>query len=189
MITGNIKKINLSIASFEKMITSGCLYVDKTWLIEHFLNEASDVQLITRQRRLGKSLNMDTLYCFLTNMTDYRHLFKGLYIEANHMWEKVNSAPVFYFDFKLLTAENYKKGVYNMICDHIDMYRTDAALSRAAQAYLDDGEYTDPNGLLYLTESVYRVLPEESGLPQGCSQRSSRTSRPDPGSWRTRVWR
>jgi hypothetical protein len=47
------------------MITNGNLYVDKTRLIEHFLDAASEVQLVARQRRLGKSLNMDMLRCFL----------------------------------------------------------------------------------------------------------------------------
>ena len=40
MIVGDIKKINLSVSSFERMITSGNLCVDKTRLIEHFLDEA-----------------------------------------------------------------------------------------------------------------------------------------------------
>ena len=100
MVIGDIKRIDLSTSSFERMITSECLYVDKTRMIENFLNEGSCVQLVTRQRRLGKSLNMNMLRCFLTDKTDYRHLFKGLYIENSSIWGKANSAPVFYFDFK-----------------------------------------------------------------------------------------
>ena len=59
MIVGDVKKVNLSISSFERMISGGNLYVDKSRFIENFLSESSDVQLVARQRRLGKSLNMD----------------------------------------------------------------------------------------------------------------------------------
>jgi len=55
MIVGSINKIDLSISSFERMITEGNLYVDKTRLIENFLNSASSVHLVVRQRRFGKS--------------------------------------------------------------------------------------------------------------------------------------
>jgi len=95
MIIGDIKKIDLSVSSFERMITGGNLYIDKTRLIEHFLDNANSVQLIARQRRLGKSLNMDMLRCFLTDKTDNRHLFDGLYIETSHAWAKINSANIF----------------------------------------------------------------------------------------------
>ena len=83
MITGSIKNIDLSISSFERMISDGNLYIDKTRLIEHFLTNSNTVQLIARQRRLGKSLNMDMLHCFITDRKDYRPLFKDLYIESS----------------------------------------------------------------------------------------------------------
>ncbi|MCL1997723.1 MAG: AAA family ATPase, partial [Turicibacter sp.] len=113
MVVGNPKKIDLSTSSFERMIERGNLYIDKTRFIENFLEESSSVQLVTRQRRLGKSLNMDMVRCFLTDRQDNRHLFKGLYIENSHVWENVNSAPVFYFDFKGLNPHTYKKNVYS----------------------------------------------------------------------------
>ena len=162
MITGDSTKINLSTSSFEHMITDGNLYVDKTRFIENFLNQASEVQLIARQRRLGKSLNMDMLNCFLTDKTDYRHLFKGLYIETSPVWESVNSAPVFYFDFKLLKEGDYIQCVHDWICDYINAYCEGLTLSRAAQRFLIHSDSKDPRGLLYLTESVYRATGKRS---------------------------
>ncbi|MCL1809059.1 MAG: ATP-binding protein [Clostridiales bacterium] len=162
MITGDVKKIDLSTSSFERMITNRCLYVDKTRFIEHFLNEGSSVQLTARQRRLGKSLNMDMLHCFLTDKADYRHLFKGLYIETSPLWDKANSAPVFYFDFKQLLPDNYAESIYYMVCDYIDTYCGGTVLSRAVRSYLDSEKYTDASGLLYLTESVYRATGKRS---------------------------
>ena len=112
MIHGNIKKIDLSTSIFERMIREGSLYVDKTHMIENFLNESSQVMLITRQRRLGKSLNMDTLRAFLSSQQDNRHLFKGLYIESSPLWEKAHTAPVFNYNLRGLSTEMYEQEVW-----------------------------------------------------------------------------
>ena len=162
MIHGNINKINLSVSSFERLISEGMLYVDKTRMIENFLNCSSTVQLIARQRRLGKSMNMDMLGCFLTDKDDKRHLFKGLYVENSTVWEKANSAPVFYFDFKILNKDTYKEMLYDMVCDYIDSYCDEAKLSRATKRYYNNDYYDNSAGLLHLTESVYRTTGKRS---------------------------
>ena len=120
------------------------------------------VQLIARQRRLGKSMNMDMLRCFLTDKEDKRHLFKGLYIEKSSVWDKANSAPVFYFDFKILNRDSYKEMMYDMVCDYIDSYCKGVDLSRAAKRYLNNDSYSNSGGLLYLTESVYLATGKRS---------------------------
>ena len=119
MTTGSIKKINLNTSKFERLISYGQFYVDKTRLIEHFLSSSCEVSLVARQRRLGKSLNMDMLRCFLTDKEDLRHLFKGLYIESSPVWEMAHSAPVFYFDFKDLEPEAYKSQIVHQAKTHI----------------------------------------------------------------------
>ena len=165
MIVGDINKINLSASSFERMITSGSLYVDKTRFIERFLNEASDVQLVARQRRLGKSLNMDMLRCFLTDKTDFKHLFKGLYIETSPAWELANSAPVFSFDFKGLSAEGYKEQVNSQVYKQLSVYVKSAELEDYFQYRYESfktnlGASTD--GLKILTELVYELTGKRS---------------------------
>ena len=162
MVTGDIKNINLSISSFERMITEGNLYVDKTKLIEHFLKSPSTVQLVARQRRLGKSLNMDMIRCFLTSSEDLRHLFKGLYVESSPVWGEANSAPVFYFSFKGLRPDTYRRMIYDMICDYIENYCTDANISRAVRRYLSSNDFDNTEGLKHLTESVYRATGRRS---------------------------
>jgi len=136
MIRGDTEKINLSTSSFERMITDGYLYIDKTRFIENFLNNASSVQLVARQRRLGKSLNMDMLRCFLTDKDDFRHLFKGLYIETSKVWNYANSAPVFYFDFKNLSADSYKEDIVNQVDRHFSaICDTDTLSGRSKRLY------------------------------------------------------
>jgi len=162
VITGNLKSIDLSTSSFERMINNGNLYIDKTRMIENFLNESSSVQLITRQRRLGKSLNMDTLKCFLMDKKDNRKLFKGLYIESSPAWGKANTAPVFYFDFKGLNTETYKKTICFMIVEYIKSYCDEKPFSEATQEYILNKNYEDTDGLLHLTKSVYQATGKRS---------------------------
>ena len=165
MIVGDIKRINLTDSSFERMIVDGNLYVDKTKFIENFLNNANNVQLITRQRRLGKSLNLDTLYCFLTDKTDYRHLFKGLYIEKSPVWEKANSAPVFHFDFKSLQAGSYKEQITDQIENHVysivDPKKMSERFKRRFEKIIHDPD-TVVGGLLFLTELAYEITGKNS---------------------------
>ena len=167
MVVGKINKINLSISSFERLITEGCLYVDKTRLIEHFLETASDVQLIARQRRLGKTLNMDMLRCFLTDREDLRHLFKGLYIEKSPIWTKAYSAPVFYFDFKGLDLETYREQIIEKMIEHVcsftDPKKLDFYLQRKFQQIIDNPKRAT-DSLYFLTEVAYNLTGKRSYL-------------------------
>ena len=52
------KKLPIGIENFEDMIKENYYYVDKTGLIKQLLNEHGLVNLFTRPRRFGKSLNM-----------------------------------------------------------------------------------------------------------------------------------
>ena len=162
MVRGSISNICISTSSFERVITEGKLYVDKTRMIENFLKSPSAVQLVARQRRLGKSMNMDMLGCFLTDKEDKRHLFKGLYIEKSPVWERANSAPVFYFDFKNLAEETFKMSLFYKISSYIGDYCEKSQLSPAAEGYLKNESFSDVAGLLHLTESVYRATGKRS---------------------------
>ncbi|MCL1998600.1 MAG: ATP-binding protein [Turicibacter sp.] len=164
MLVGNPKKIDLSTSSFERMIERKNLYIDKTRIVENFIEEASSVQLITRQRRLGKSLNMDTIRCFLTDRVDNRRLFKGLYVESSHVWEYANSSPVFYFNFKSLSPQTYKKDVFHTVLNYILEYCDKNDLSVEVESYISDKDYSDAKGLFYLTKAVYETTGKRSYL-------------------------
>lgn len=49
---------------FEKLITDNSYYVDKTSLIEYLKEKKGDVNLFTRPRRFGKTLNITMMYEF-----------------------------------------------------------------------------------------------------------------------------
>ena len=72
-------KLPVGIENFEEIRKSGFYYVDKTGLIRDLLWDWGKVNLFTRPRRFGKSLNMSMLKHFFEYGCD-RSLFEGLEI-------------------------------------------------------------------------------------------------------------
>ena len=60
-----LKKLPIGIENFEKLRKEDFYYIDKTRLIEQLLTRWGEVNLFTRPRRFGKSLNMSMLQSFL----------------------------------------------------------------------------------------------------------------------------
>ncbi len=76
-------KLPVGIDDFKKLRQSDFYYVDKTRLIEQLLQNWGEVNLFTRPRRFGKTLNMSMLKNFFEIGAD-QSLFEGLYIAQNH---------------------------------------------------------------------------------------------------------
>ena len=74
-----IKKFPIGIDGFEKIRTNDFYYVDKTMFIAELLENWGEVNLFTRPRRFGKSLNMSMLKSFF-EIGGSRVLFEGLKI-------------------------------------------------------------------------------------------------------------
>ena len=75
-------KLPVGIDNFEKIRKSGFYYIDKTRLIEQLLQNWGEVNLFTRPRRFGKTLNMSMFKSFFQIGTD-KSIFDGLYISQN----------------------------------------------------------------------------------------------------------
>ena len=58
------KSLPIGVDNFEKLITRDYYYIDKTLLIKDLLDNKADVNLFTRPRRFGKTLNMSMLQYF-----------------------------------------------------------------------------------------------------------------------------
>ena len=69
----------MGIEDFEEMRTMGYYYIDKTGLIRNLLDNFGKVNLFTRPRRFGKTLNMSMLKYFFEIGSDGT-LFDGLEI-------------------------------------------------------------------------------------------------------------
>ena len=74
-----MKKLPVGIDSFEKLRKEDFYYVDKTGLITDLMANWGEVNLFTRPRRFGKTLNMSMLKCFFEIGGD-KSIFDGLAI-------------------------------------------------------------------------------------------------------------
>ena len=80
-MSGNLK-LPVGIDDFRTIRECGFYYVDKTKLVEQLMQNWGEVNLFTRPRRFGKTLNMSMLRSFFEIGTD-KSLFDGLYISQN----------------------------------------------------------------------------------------------------------
>lgn len=75
--TGSRRRFPVGIQTFSEIRKDGYLYVDKTELIWRLVNEGSKFNYLSRPRRFGKSLLVDTLNCYFNGK---KELFDGLKI-------------------------------------------------------------------------------------------------------------
>ncbi len=94
-------KYPIGIQDFEKIITGGYVYLDKTDLVYDLVHNGQ-IYFLCRPRRFGKSLLVSTLKCYFEGK---KELFKGLAIdELEKEWKQY---PVFHIDFN---GKNFTAG-------------------------------------------------------------------------------
>ena len=105
----NKKKLPIGIENFEEIIKENFYYVDKTEFIKELLYNWGKVNLFTRPRRFGKSLNMSMLKNFFSLGND-KELFKGLKITEYTALcdEYMGKFPVISISLKGVNAGNYE---------------------------------------------------------------------------------
>ena len=108
----NTLKLPVGIDNFEKIRNSGFYYVDKTKLIEQLLLNWGEVNLFTRPRRFGKTLNMSMLRAFFEIGMD-KSLFDGLYIPDNKELcdEYMGKYPVIFLSLKGVDGLTYDEAL------------------------------------------------------------------------------
>ena len=104
-----LKKLPIGIENFEKLRQEDFYYIDKTRLIEQLLIRWGEVNLFTRPRRFGKSLNMSMLQSFFEIGKD-KTLFDGLRISDNQeLCEKYQGKfPVVSVSLKGINGATYE---------------------------------------------------------------------------------
>ena len=105
-----LKKLPIGIENFEKLRQEDFYYIDKTRLIEQLLTRWGEVNLFTRPRRFGKSLNMSMLQSFFEIGKD-KTLFDGLRISDNQeLCEKYQGKfPVVFVSLKGINGATYEE--------------------------------------------------------------------------------
>ena len=109
--------IPVGISDFAQIRQNEYYYVDKSGLVSEILKTpATEVTLITRPRRFGKTLGMSMLYNFFDIKKDSRKLFEGLEIskKGNVCKEWMNQYPVIFLTFKNIDGLNFQ-GAYDQL--------------------------------------------------------------------------
>ena len=104
-------KLPVGRSGFAGIRNNGYYYADKSGLIEELLKtDGTQVTLITRPRRFGKTLGMSMLSEFFDIRKDSGALFNGLYIAKNEQlcrgW--MNQYPVVFLSFKSVDGLNFE---------------------------------------------------------------------------------
>lgn len=109
------KKLPVGLDNLQEIEKSGFYYVDKTKLIEQLFENWSKVNLFTRPRRFGKTLNMSMLKSFFEIGAD-RTLFDGLYISRNQKLceEYMGKYPVIFLSLKGIDGLSFEAAKYRL---------------------------------------------------------------------------
>lgn len=183
-------KLPIGLENFEEIRKSGFYYVDKTKLIEQLLEEWGKVNLFTRPRRFGKTLNMSMLRYFFEVGTD-KTLFDGLYISQNEKIceEYMGKFPVIFLSLKSVEGLNFESAKYRFcdlvgkearrftfLLDSDNLTEEDKNIYRAIIA-MQDGKYVMSEDILIsslqiLSELLYKhyriktvILIDEYDVP------------------------
>lgn len=95
-----VKALPIGVSDFAKVREQDSYYVDKTMLIAEWLKAQTEVTLITRPRRFGKTLNMTMLREFFDITKDSEALFAGLAVQSTAYRQEMNQWPVIFLSFK-----------------------------------------------------------------------------------------
>lgn len=96
----NRKKLPVAVENFEKLIKENFYYVDKTTIIATLLKSWAKVNIFTRPRRFGKSVNMNMLKTFFEIGSD-KSVFEGLKIsEEKELCDKFGKVSSDFYNFK-----------------------------------------------------------------------------------------
>ena len=128
------KALPIGVENFEDIIETGYYYVDKSMFIKELLDLKGKVNLFTRPRRFGKTLNLSMLRYFFEDTGDgekntrNRALFQGLKImEAGEAYvRQMGMYPVMNLTLKSAKQENFETAYYMMqseIASEFDRHR------------------------------------------------------------------
>ena len=120
-----MKKIALGNSDYKTIIDDDRYFVDKTLLIKEFLEDSSQIILIPRPRRFGKTLNLSMIRYFVEKSDeDRRYLFNNLLIEKEEdIMKKQGIYPTIYLTFKDEKHDDFNKLINRLSIFISDIYK------------------------------------------------------------------
>lgn len=173
-------KLPVGIEDFKEIRSNGYYYVDKTRLIEQLLGNLGKVNLFTRPRRFGKTLNMSMLKSFFEIGADPA-LFEDLYISQNRpvCEQALGKYPTLFLSLKNVEGFTFEAAKYQLIelvgeearrfpflqkSDKLDACDRE---TYASLCKMNDGQYVMEDNMLYaslqmLSKLLYKHYGEKA---------------------------
>ncbi|QXM05194.1 AAA family ATPase [Crassaminicella indica] len=145
-----MKKVPIGISDFKKLITENYYYVDKSLFIKEIINDGSEVILLPRPRRFGKTLNMSMLrYFFEKNDEDNKYLFENLKVNKyKDIMDMQGKYPVIYLTFKDIKDGNFQK-CYEKMKEIISK-------EYSRHRYLIESQFLNEEDEIYFKDILYK---------------------------------
>lgn len=141
------KRLPVGVENFEQIINDNYYYVDKTGMISELIRNGGMVNLFTRPRRFGKTLNMSMLEHFFSIEGD-KSIFEGLKIskDTELSEEYMGRYPVIFVSLKGINAGSYDTA-FRLTVETIKGAAKKAKVLKTSDK-LDDDEKEDYRALL-----------------------------------------
>ena len=165
----------IGVDDFAKLIRGGYCFIDKTRFIKEILDGRSEVTLITRPRRFGKTLNLSMLRYFfaLENGEKNLELFAGLDIgrAGEEYMQEQGSRPVVFLTLKGAQAKEYGgmmvklSELMRQVYDRVLYLQDSEALSPQDKEYFKSVLNTDcsPDKLQFALANLTKFLQKHHG--------------------------
>ncbi|QTA81713.1 AAA ATPase-like domain-containing protein, nuclease domain-containing [Desulfonema limicola] len=149
------KKLPIGLSDFKKLIEEDYYYIDKTKYIKDIIESSSEILLLPRPRRFGKTLNLSMLKYFFENTgKNCKSLFKGLEIEKHEEFElHQGKYPVIFLTFKDVKHLNWEHCLSSLkyvIYDEFTKHR-----------YLMEGDSLFPDEKIFFQKALERSLSQD----------------------------
>lgn len=122
------RKLAIGLQDFRRLREKNGYYVDKTQLIEKFLESEYQITLLTRPRRFGKTLNMSMLSEFLDCTKRSEDLFAGMKVSESFVMGEMNRHPVIFVSFLNVKGDTADGMLYQLKCVLREEYQRQLAV-------------------------------------------------------------
>lgn len=176
------KPLPIGVENFEKLITNDYYYIDKTLLIKELLERKGEVNLFTRPRRFGKTLNLSMLRYFFEDTGNAAQneknaqLFRGMKImSAGESYTgKMGQFPVINLTLKSGKQQDFKGAYYQLreaikeeFGRHIGLLESDKLREDEKKKYMEICEGTAEKeayytSLRFLSSCIYRATGKKT---------------------------
>ena len=150
--------IGIGTSDFKKLRIKQDYYIDKSMYIKDIIDNRSEVVLVTRPRRFGKTLNMSMLkYFFDCDVKDSKELFKGLKImeQGEKYTSKLGAYPCIYLTMKDLNVSTYEYMIMQLRTAMMEIYFEKRYL---LEKEMPDGERETYNRMLGAKANEMEIL-------------------------------